>query len=193
MGIKQGLAGIDAGLSRGLDWRGPIADRIYVPTADPSWGISDCVRETQQIVNAALALRGDEAWLPKNGAQFHFEMPGSLQGFTVTDGEGVITNQLGLSQAGQHALRLQAYETARFGTPTFAPSADFAAWTEQSWNPYPLIASPRVYPGQTLNATLLNGGGTSVRLYWPITMPTMMCSAFIPRPSRCTSALICSL
>ena len=33
------------------------------------------------------------------------------------------------------------------------------------WNPYPLIASPRVYPGQILNATLLNGGGTSVRLY----------------------------
>ena len=116
-------------------------------------------------MNAALALGGDKAWLPKNGAQFHFEMPGSLQGFTVTDGEGVITNQLGLSQAGQHALRLQAYETARFGTPTFAPSADFAAWTEQSWNPYPLIASPRVYPGQILNATLLNGGGTSVRLY----------------------------
>ena len=70
MGIKQGLAGIDAGLSRGLDWRGPVADRIYVPT-DPSWGISDCVRETQQIVNAGLAL-GGEAWRPKNGAQFHF-------------------------------------------------------------------------------------------------------------------------
>ena len=65
MGIKQGLAGIDAGLLRGLDWRGPIADRIYVPTADPSWGISDCVRETQQIVNAGLALRGDEAWQPE--------------------------------------------------------------------------------------------------------------------------------
>jgi ADP-ribosylglycohydrolase len=165
MGIKEGLAGIDAGVSQGRDWRGPIADRIYVPTADPSWGISDCVLETQHIVNAALALRGETAWRPKSGAQFHFEMPGSLQGFTVTDGDGVITNQLGVSQAGQHALRLQGHGSARFGTPTFAPSADFAAWTEQSWNPYPLIASPRVYPGQRLSATLLQGGGANVRLY----------------------------
>ena len=165
VGIKQGLAGIDAGLSRGLDWRGPVADRIYVPTADPSWGISDCVRETQQIVNAGLALRGDEAWRPKNGAQFHFELPGSLQGFTVTDGEGHISNELGVSQTGQHALRLQSHGSARFGTPTFAPSTEFAAWTEQPSNPYPLIACPRVYPGQTLSATLLRGEGASVRLY----------------------------
>ena len=40
MGIKNGLAGIDAGLERGLDWRTPVADRIYVSSADPTWGVS---------------------------------------------------------------------------------------------------------------------------------------------------------
>ena len=38
MGIKNGLQGIDLGLN-GADWRGPVADRIYIPTADPTWGI----------------------------------------------------------------------------------------------------------------------------------------------------------
>ncbi len=165
MGIKNGLAGIDAGLERGLDWRGPLADRIYVPSADPSWGISDCVLESQEIISTARRMRGDAPWLPKDGAQFHFEMPGSRQGFTVTGGEGEIENVTGVSLTGQHSLRLGAKDAARFGTPVFAPSKAFAEWTENPNNPYPLIASPRVYPGQTLRAGLLDGGGAEARLY----------------------------
>ena len=165
MGIKTGLHGIDAGLLRGIDWRGPVADRIYVPTADPSWGISDCVRETQQIVNAARRLNQKDLWTPKAGAQFHFELPGSLQGFTVTAGEGDIENVAGVSRSGAHALRLSGPALCRFGTPVFAPSVEFAVWTEKPSNPYPLVASPRVYPGQRLAASLLQGAGASARLY----------------------------
>lgn len=165
MGIKTGLHGIDAGLLRGIDWRGPVADRIYVPTADPSWGISDCVRETQQIVNAARRLNQKDLWTPKAGAQFHFELPGSLQGFTVTAGEGDIENVAGVSRSGAHALRLSGSALCRFGTPVFAPSVEFAVWTEKPSNPYPLVASPRVYPGQRLAASLLQGAGASARLY----------------------------
>lgn len=165
MGIKTGIHGIDAGLLRGIDWRGPVADRIYVPTADPSWGISDCVRETQQIVNAARRLNQKDLWTPKAGAQFHFELPGSLQGFTVTAGEGDIENVAGVSRSGAHALRLSGPALCRFGTPVFAPSVEFAVWTEKPSNPYPLVASPRVYPGQRLAASLLQGAGASARLY----------------------------
>jgi len=165
MGIKTGIHGIDAGLLRGIDWRGPVADRIYVPTADPSWGISDCVRKTQQIVNAARRLNQKDLWTPKAGAQFHFELPGSLQGFTVTAGEGDIENVAGVSRSGAHALRLSGPALCRFGTPVFAPSVEFAVWTEKPSNPYPLVASPRVYPGQRLAASLLQGAGASARLY----------------------------
>ncbi len=165
MGIKTGIHGIDAGLLRGIDWRGPVADRIYVPTADPSWGISDCVRKTQQIVNAARRLNQKDLWTPKAGAQFHFELPGSLQGFTVTAGEGDIENVAGVSRSGAHALRLSGSALCRFGTPVFAPSVEFAVWTEKPSNPYPLVASPRVYPGQRLAASLLQGAGASARLY----------------------------
>ena len=56
LGIRNGLAGIDAG----PDWRGPIADRIYLPTADGGRCITDAVRETYRIVNIGRALVGEE-------------------------------------------------------------------------------------------------------------------------------------
>ena len=166
MGIKNGLAGIDSGLDAGLDWRGPVADRIYAPAADPSWGISDCVRETQQIVNTARTMAGEIPWQPKRGAQFHFELPGSLQRFCVTHGQGEIANVESSSGSGRYALKLTPREgVARFGTPVFAPSAEFAQWTESPTNPYPLIASPRVYPGQVLSAQLVQDDQAEARLY----------------------------
>lgn len=80
MGIKEGLNGIDAGLNKGLDWRGPVADRLYIPTADGGRGVSDCANEAVQIINMGRALAGGEPLAPKGGAQFHFDFPGSLQG-----------------------------------------------------------------------------------------------------------------
>ena len=165
MGIKNGLAGIDAGLERGLDWRTPVADRIYVSSADPTWGVSDCVLESQYIINTARRMSGEAPWAPKHDAQFHFEMPDSLQGFTVTQGEGEIVNCTGLSLAGERTLRLSARGATRFGTPVFSPSKEFSEWTEKSFNPYPLMASPRVFPGQIVSAQLVDGAGAAARLY----------------------------
>ncbi len=39
LGIKNGLSGIDAG----PDWRGPVADRMYLPTADGGRAVTDAV------------------------------------------------------------------------------------------------------------------------------------------------------
>ena len=160
VGIKNGLAGIDAGLNKGLDWRGPVADRIYIPTADPTWGISDCLREAQSIVNCGRALAGKAPWQPKGNAQFHFSLPGATQGFTVTSGDGEITHR---GAADSRVLRLQASGMARFGTPVFAPSKAVAKYFEKRG--YMLMASPRVYPGQTLTADLSGGNGSEARLY----------------------------
>ena len=52
MGIKNGLVGIDAG----PDWRGPVADRLYLPTADGGSGISDAVGETYKLVNIGRGM-----------------------------------------------------------------------------------------------------------------------------------------
>ena len=62
MGIKNGLAGIDAG----PDWRGPVADRLLLSTADGGRCITDAVAETYSLVNTHLALVGQNPKRPKN-------------------------------------------------------------------------------------------------------------------------------
>ena len=81
MGIKKGLAGIDAG----PDWRSPVADRLSLSTADSGRAITDAVAETYAIVNAGRALAGLDPLAPKGGARFHFSLPGSVQGFRLED------------------------------------------------------------------------------------------------------------
>src|SRR5205823_7404518 len=55
LGIKNGLAGLEAG----PDWRGPVADRMYLPTADGGRAITDAVRETHEVVASGRALAGE--------------------------------------------------------------------------------------------------------------------------------------
>ena len=43
--------------------------------------ITDAVRETFHIVNVGRTLQGQAPLAPKDGAIFHFELPGSVQGF----------------------------------------------------------------------------------------------------------------
>src|SRR5205085_2165214 len=98
LGIKNGLAGINAG----PDWRGPVADRLYLSSADGGRGITDAVTETGHIVNIGRALAGQPPLSPKNGARFHFSLPGSVQGFRSSD-----PARLTLENAGARGLALR--------------------------------------------------------------------------------------
>lgn len=77
LGIWKGLAGIEAG----PNWRSPVADRLYLSTADGGRCITDAVQETYAIVNIGRALAGLPPLNSKNGARFNFSLPGSVQGF----------------------------------------------------------------------------------------------------------------
>ena len=81
LGIKDGLAG----LGKGPDYRRPVADRMYLPTADGARAITDAVSETVTLVNSGRALQGMEPIAPKNGARYHFDLPGAVQGFMNED------------------------------------------------------------------------------------------------------------
>ena len=158
MGIKNGLAGIDAG----PDFRGPVADRLYLPTADGGRAITDAVIETYHVVNMARALVGLKPLAPKDGARFHFELPGSVQGFQVEDsiesqGTVLVENVPGHSHMGERslALRYQHVATgrvARVATPTFIPADALGV------SHYSLIASPTLYPGQIVRARVSADG-----------------------------------
>jgi hypothetical protein len=48
LGIRGGLETL--GSADTVDWRGPVADRLYLPTADGGRCVSDAVSETYQII-----------------------------------------------------------------------------------------------------------------------------------------------
>jgi ADP-ribosylglycohydrolase len=154
MGIKGGLEGINAG----PDWRGPVADRLYLPTADGGRTITDAVRETYEIVKAGRYLAGISFEPPKNGMLYHFELPGSVQGFMLENspecrGTAEVTNVEGHSIDGSRSLAIKFQgvtkgRTARVATPTFMPPE------AMNMSGYSLYASPTLYPGQTIHVHL---------------------------------------
>jgi hypothetical protein len=169
LGIKNGLAGIEAG----PDWRGPVADRLFLPTADGGRAISDAVTEAYHVINIGRALAGQAPLAPKGGARFHFELPGSVQGWMAdmsveSRGTLAIENVAGHSERGARSLALHVRglapgRVARAATATFVPpeAKDMPGYT--------LLAAPTLYPGQTLRARVeadaANTGPLAVQLY----------------------------
>ncbi len=156
LGIKNGLACIDAG----PDWRGPVADRMYLSTADGGRAITDALTESYHIVNIGRALAGEPALTPKHGARFHFSLPGAVQGFTAestpeTPGAATVAQVAGRGGDGALAIRYAGVapsRPARASTPTFIPSRSAADYFIKRG--YALYASPTLYSGQTVRATL---------------------------------------
>lgn len=159
LGVKNGLAGIDHG---GPDWRTPVADRLYLATADGGHAITDALTEAYQIANIGRALGDQPPVAPKGGARFHFEAPGAVQGFQAEESAEVrgvvtVTNVTGQSQSGTRSLALHYHglapgRRARVATPTFIPSRATADYFRQRG--YALYASPTLYPGQTVTAAV---------------------------------------
>jgi ADP-ribosylglycohydrolase len=153
MGIKNGLEGLETG----PDWRGPVADRMFLPTSDGGSTITDALSEAGKIINIARKMHGLHAYRPKEGARFHFSQPGAVQGFREEDSiesRGLlhIENRALDSAGGRQVLALDyhglaAGREARASTPTFTPPA----YAQENMH-YALIASPTLYPGQTVRA-----------------------------------------
>ncbi|MEM8860855.1 MAG: ADP-ribosylglycohydrolase family protein [Chloroflexota bacterium] len=156
LGIKNGLAGIDAG----PDWRGPVADRLYIPTADGGSSINDAVTVTYDIVNTAMQMVQEPPIQPKNGSRFHFEMPGSVQGFQIEEsiaskGSATLENVADHSQLGERSLAIHCHKlapgrVARASSAVFTPSKEVSDYFLAQG--YALYASPTLYPGQTIRA-----------------------------------------
>lgn len=162
LGIKNGLSGIDSG----PDWRGPVADRLFLPTADGGRCITDAVRETYSLVNMGRGLEKLPPAAPKDGARFHFSLPGSVQGFRPEDSPEVRGTVTVGNEAGRLALHLHQVATgrpARVATATFIPPSALAL------GGYDLVCSPTLYTGQTITAQIAAGleltGPVSAALY----------------------------
>lgn len=149
LGVRNGLMAFEGG----PDWRGPVADQLYLPTADGGRAISDAVRETDFILETAHALHGSPWLPPKGGARFHFSFPGSVQGFRAQDERLTLENSPYPGAPDHRVLTLhyclRSGEMAAALTPTFVPpeAVDMPG--------YRLLASPTLYPGQTVLASVL--------------------------------------
>lgn len=139
VGVLGGLAGMDGG----YDWRAPVRDRLFLPTADGGRCVTDAVRETEAVVRTACALRGTPYTAPKAGARFTFAYPGSVQGFV---GDGLTVRHDDRS--------LQVILTSDYGT-ALTPTFPYAS--ERVGPGYGMLASPTLYPGQRLSARVANG------------------------------------
>lgn len=126
LGVLNGLSAFEGE----VDWRGPVADRLYLPTADGGRCISDALREAYEVANAGRMLAGLDPVHPKEGARFHFSQPGSVQGFPGRNEDG----------------RLRIDGPGRALTPTFTPPA------ARGMGGYQIVASPTLTSGQTLRA-----------------------------------------
>jgi len=155
LGIKDGLTTFD----KGNDWRGPVADRLYQSAADGGRSITDAVIETQYVVNIGRALAGEEPIMPKNGARFHFEFPGSVQGFRPGEEASMIENVIGHSEKGERSLRVIFAGQGSISTPTFILPE------ELKMAGYKLLASPTLYSGQKVRAGLSAEQVTSLQLF----------------------------
>jgi len=146
LGIRGGLAT----LAGGPDWRGPLADRLFLSTADGGRCISDALGEAYHLVNTGRALQDLPPLSPKGGARFHFSLPGSLQGFQV-EGKGRLENPLG-NGLDFHVGSLNPEETSRAGTATFILPTDL------NMPGYALDAAPTLYTGQVVQCRIAAAG-----------------------------------
>jgi len=154
LGIKDGLAGLDIG----PDWRGPVADRLFLPTADGGRCVTDAVREAYALVNMGRSLANQPPVAPKDGVRFHFSQPGSVQGFQPEDAPEALGMVTVSNEGGKLALRLHHLErgqAARVATATFIPPSALTL------GGYDLICSPTLYTGQTVMASLEAGADLS--------------------------------
>lgn len=171
MGIKNGLAGLEID----HDWRTPVGDRLFLSSADGGRAITDAATETYHVVNIGRALAGETPLAPKDGARFHFELPGSLQGFRVENSlnnrEATLENVVGHSERGNRSLavcfgHISPESPTRIATATFIPPEAI------SMPGYGFVASPTLYSGQILEGRIgageTNAGVVKCRPYMSI-------------------------
>lgn len=150
LGIKNGLIGLDAG----ADFRSPVRDRLYLPTADGGRSINDALSVTYDIVNMYRSMNGENTIHPKNGARFHFSQPGAVQGFQYETAGGEapqprLDTVMDDSVSSDHMLRCRFKNLGR-GQHVRIMTATFIPLEAREMPGYEFIASPTLYAGNTI-------------------------------------------
>ena len=162
LGIKDGLKTID----NGPDWRSPVNDIMYCPTANGGQTMTDAVTESYKIIDIAKKMNGEDSIMPKDNARYHFEMPGSVQGWQVNVSNNLnkytkISNEEGHSDKGTRSLKI-SYDKVSPGVKsvvyvdTFFPEEvkNLEGFAKKVFFHYNFIACPLITTGQKILASI---------------------------------------
>ena len=159
--LMHGLSGFEGG----PDWRGPLADRALISSADGGYSINDAARIAYDIARLGMQLAGAPP-LQMPAEQFHFSLPGSVQGFCARAPAPGVASVRQVEVDGEPGLAadikgLKPSAEVEVMTPTFTPREVLRVSRD-----YEMMASPLVYPGQCLTAklTAAPGNSTSARV-----------------------------
>ncbi len=153
-GIRLGLAGLEAG----PDFRGPVADLMYVVGADGGECISDAVIETRRVLRTAAGLAGTSYTEPTN--RFAFEFPGSVQGFApcpLHPGAQAIRSVGNLNTGSADnglELRFEALAPGVRGAVSVPTFIDPKPRGVSDTSYFEVIASPTLYATQNVRGTI---------------------------------------
>jgi ADP-ribosylglycohydrolase len=156
MGVKVGLGDIN----RDYDFQSMFADRIILPTAEGTRGITDCLAEALYIAKMGRKLMGADALeAPKGGAVHHFTLPGARHGYQVEksaapgSGAEIVHDRGGADGALSVTFHdLDTERPVRVSTPILAePTVGHG---------YCIMGAPRLYPGMRVE---LEGSARGIR------------------------------
>lgn len=172
MGLVAGLEGIN----REYEFQAPFADRLIIPTAEGSRGVSDVLAEALHIAAMGRRLAGREPEAPPSGgAVHHYSLPGALHGYLPEEGEFECRGTARVSNVGSPArggsrclcidyAGLKAERVSRVSTPIL-PGGAGARYGGASQ----VQATPRLYSGMTVSlegeAGRHQAGAASARLF----------------------------
>ncbi len=188
MGVKVGLGDIN----RGYDFQALFADRIILPTAEGTRGITDCLAEALYIARMGRKVMGVAALeAPKGGAIHHFAWPGARHGYEVEKlgdaGPAEVIHD------GSRALAitfrdLDPEHPVRVSTPILAEPTVGQG--------YSIMGAPRLYPGMRVDlAGRAAGirGAVTARLFVRHFAPSNETRLFFGPPVETTGDAGCAL
>jgi ADP-ribosylglycohydrolase len=159
--IMNGLAAFDGG----PDWRGPLADRALISSADGGYSLNNAVRITYDVANLGHKLAGEAPIIPpKQGAQFHFSLPGSVQGFIATRKElqpNLVRVEHGMDDRDRPSLAIRLNGWTNVVEPVEVLTQTFTPPEIVKMRAYDLMAAPLVSPGQVITAVVRADGANT--------------------------------
>ena len=152
--IMHGLSAFEGG----QDWRGPLADQALISSADGGYSINNAARITYDIANLGRQLAGEQPLPPpKYGAQYHFSLPGSVQGFVATRNElypDLVKIEQATDSQSRTSLAIHISGWAHGIPPVEALTQTFTPPSIVKMATYDLMATPLISPGQKVTAIL---------------------------------------